>query len=91
MNPPNKWLLSRPFRRLPSTHPWPCLVLPSLHRMSSSVLALAHGSEAPQQGGVATVRLGTHDPGSVRATYASILISLTCSPFFVRRLVFFHT
>ena len=87
----NKWLRSRSLRRLPSPHPLPCLVLLSFHCTASAVSALAHGSDAPQTGGLAAVRLAPHDPHSVRASYAAILVSFASSPFPVRRLVFFHT
>jgi len=91
MHPLNKWLLSRPFRRLPSPHPWPCLVLPSSHCTASAVSALAHGSDAPQTGGLSAVRLAPQDADSVRASYAAIVVSFASSPFFFRRLFFFHT
>jgi len=85
MNPLNIWLRSLPFKRLPSPHLWPCVVLPSSHCTASAVSELAHGSDPGKEWGLAAVRLPPRDPESVRASYAAVLVALAPSSTLLRK------
>jgi len=46
---------------------------------------LAHGSDPEKAWGLAEVRLAPHDPDSVRASYAAVLVALAPSSTLLRK------